>query len=30
MKNDMLNIVYKMLVIHLGAPPNKFNWQLEI
>ena len=29
MKDDMLNVVYKMLVIHLGAPPNKFNWQIR-
>ena len=29
MKNDMLNVVYKMLVIHLGAPPNKFTWQIR-
>ena len=25
----MLNVVYKMLVIHLGAPPNKFTWQIR-
>ena len=29
MKDDMLNVVYKMLVIHLGAPPNKFTWQIR-
>ena len=29
MKEDMLNVVYKMLVIHLGAPPNKFTWQIR-
>ena len=28
MKNDMLNVVYKMLVIHLGAPPNKLHCKI--
>ena len=26
-KTDMLEEVYKMLTIHLGTPPNSFNWQ---
>jgi|TARA_B100000959_G_C14988871_1_gene626830 bleomycin hydrolase len=26
-KNDMLQEIYKMLAIHLGTPPNSFNWQ---
>ena len=25
----MLSIVYKMLVIHLGQPPESFNWQVR-
>jgi bleomycin hydrolase len=27
LKNQMISTVYKMLVIHLGEPPNNFNWQ---
>ena len=26
-KNQMLEQIYKMLVIHLGNPPNSFDWQ---
>ena len=26
-KTDMLEEVYKMLTIHLGTPPNSFDWQ---
>lgn len=26
-KNEMLNLVYRMLVIHLGEPPKTFEWQ---
>jgi len=29
MKGEMLNQIYKMLVIHLGEPPKKFLWQWE-
>ena len=26
-KNGMLKDIYKMLTVHLGTPPKKFNWQ---
>lgn len=26
-KDEMLNLVYRMLLIHLGEPPKKFEWQ---
>jgi bleomycin hydrolase len=26
-KVEMMNVVYRMLCIHLGKPPEKFNWQ---
>tara|TARA_Y100001970_G_scaffold290110_1_gene422629 strand:- start:2325 stop:3668 length:1344 start_codon:yes stop_codon:yes gene_type:complete len=29
LKNTMLSIVYKMLVIHLGQPPESFTWQVR-
>ena len=29
LKNTMLSTVYKMLVIHLGEPPESFNWQVR-
>ena len=29
LKNTMLSTVYKMLVIHLGQPPESFNWQVR-
>ena len=28
-KTDMLEEVYQMLTIHLGTPPNTFNWQIR-
>ena len=28
-KNQMLEQIYKMLTIHLGNPPNKFDWQIR-
>ena len=29
LKNIMLSTIYKMLVIHLGEPPESFNWQVR-
>ena len=29
LKNIMLSIVYKMLVVHLGQPPESFTWQVR-
>ena len=29
LKNTMLSTVYKMLVVHLGEPPQSFNWQVR-
>ena len=29
LKTTMLSTVYKMLVIHLGNPPDSFNWQVR-
>ena len=29
LKNTMLSTVYKMLVVHLGEPPESFNWQVR-
>ncbi len=29
LKNTMLSTIYKMLVIHLGEPPESFNWQVR-
>ena len=29
LKNTMLSTIYKMLVIHLGEPPELFNWQVR-
>ena len=29
LKNTMLSTVYKMLVVHLGDPPESFNWQVR-
>ena len=29
LKNTMLSVVYKMLVIHLGQPPESFTWQVR-
>ena len=29
LKNTMLSIVYKMLVVHLGQPPESFTWQVR-
>ena len=29
LKNIMLSTIYKMLVIHLGEPPESFNWQIR-
>ena len=29
LKTTMLSTVYKMLVIHLGSPPDSFNWQVR-
>ena len=29
LKNTMLSTIYKMLVIHLGEPPESFNWQIR-
>ena len=29
LKNTMLSTIYKMLVIHLGEPPELFNWQIR-
>jgi len=29
MKAEMLKIVYRLLTIHLGTPPDKFNWQVR-
>ena len=28
-KNEQLSEVYKMLTIHLGQPPQSFNWQVR-
>ena len=29
MKTDMLEAIYQMLTIHLGTPPNSFDWQIR-
>jgi len=29
MKTDMLEEIYQMLTIHLGTPPNSFDWQIR-
>ena len=29
MKADMLETVYRLLIIHLGTPPEKFEWQVR-
>jgi bleomycin hydrolase len=29
MKKEMLAVIYQMLVIHLGAPPVRFDWQVR-
>ena len=29
LKNTMLSTIYKMLVIHLGQPPESFSWQVR-
>jgi bleomycin hydrolase len=29
MKTDMLEQIYQMLTIHLGTPPNSFDWQIR-
>ena len=29
LKNTMLSIIYKMLVVHLGQPPESFTWQVR-
>ena len=29
LKSTMLSTIYKMLVIHLGEPPESFNWQVR-
>ncbi len=28
-KTDMLEEIYQMLTIHLGTPPNSFDWQIR-
>ena len=28
-KKNMLEEIYQMLTIHLGNPPNKFDWQIR-
>ncbi len=29
MKEDMLSTVYRLLIIHLGTPPDRFDWQIR-